>query len=432
MEDFIQASDVNNTLNKRKESFEPECGRFYALNDVNQTEHLKHAQLVSIDCGEDFPYLCDVTVREAISIDGKVKSPAKFKKQRFDYSGVSEDGKFELYNLSHEDQTKAVAALDIDSFNKRSYGNILKDLGAGKVALFFGTWLVACFINILIMTVCVPHFSRDLSILGAAVFVLALVSPLVWMYTRQNHLFKVYALLIFSLNLFVVIQSVRIGGMDWFVGIPATISLLGYFLVASFFDAALLNEAKRMVFMIGALDRFATRDGKTVVITNKFGDDNDFPMEGYVIVRPEIRNGDTVVKEGFNLPAKWNYSGYPKVYEKDSEDFNEFALYNAPEDEEIVFALLKEQYRIKLKGNANATENDDKVASSGQHLFFAIFSFIDKNIWSSKSGKFACFVLAAWVGNLVFGYKLHDFLNYITPVLIVFLAIYGVKSKLKM
>lgn len=80
-----------------------------------------------------------------------------------------------------------------------------------------------------------------------------------------------------------------------------------------------------------------------------------------------------------------------------------------------------------------ATEKTDNGndMSENQISLLSKIVFIAKDLWSSKSGKVSCFMLIAWGVDAVFGYKLHEFLNYIIPVLAVLLAMYGAKSKLK-
>lgn len=93
-------------------------------------------------------------------------------------------------------------------------------------------------------------------------------------------------------------------------------------------------------------------------------------------------------------------------------------------------ALSSVKLKDKAEKAAKKQENSEDAPENYSALLSRIYLIVS-GLWSSKSGKTACFALTAWATDFVFGYRLHDFLNYIIPALAVCLAIYGARSKLK-
>lgn len=195
------------------------------------------------------------------------------------------------------------------------------------------------------------------------------------------------------------------------------------------------NKKKRYYSMLGSPNKLVTKGGHLVLIESPFGSDSDFPMEGYIIARPGNGNNDSVVADAMKLRLRWSYSGRPAGYDEGDAEFNNYTLCNTPEDVRVVAKSFNKKYCVKSKSEdekpSEKTENNDDMFGYRVSLLSKI-AIVVNGLWSTKSGKFACFVLAAWVVNFVFGCEISVFLNSIIPAFALLLAVYSVKTSLKM
>lgn len=290
--DSIQLSEIGK-LNLRKDKFTPELNRVYMTSGGVST----YAKITNIDYTREFPYSCAVMERPAIAINGSVQAQAIWRETSCDFSGRSIDNVETFLCNTDSGDIAANYASDIDMLNSRRFP-VQKEVDAFASSS--------------------PDWDKGQDNRSALFLLIGLAFVCIGMIMEQSSVPWYFQLFITFGGMFASFVFLAI--ILFFIKEAHMENRACEFLETCF------DGQKNSRFNISNKTIFLTKYKKTVVIENKFGKDIVYPMEGYVIEKTGIMDGDTIISEAIVKPMKWNYSGQPENGNRD------FILFNTDED----------------------------------------------------------------------------------------------------